>query len=538
MNGRFRLRTAPGRAVPWAAAAASGVLTACAFPPLGWAPAAWVALAPLAWGVWGRRPAEALRLGLVAGLARWVPSLYWLHRVTVAGWLLLALYCALYTVPFALWVAGSTRRRSGPGPAGGLVLMASGAAVWAGSEYLRATLFTGFPWNALGVSQYRNTALVQSAEWGGVFAVSALVVFVNLALAVAARGRAARGGRRRLPHAATAAGLLAVLLAVSWGAQRVRSLPAASEVMRLALVQPAVAQDVKWTEAFVDASYARLDALSRAALRAGAADLVVWPETALPEAFRESEPAGRLVHGLAGEGTPLLFGSLDTGRGEDGVLRYFNSAFLVDAGGALRTVYDKQHLVVLGEYVPFARYLPFLRSLTPVGYDITPGGEPVLFRLAGEGPPFAVLICFEDTVAGVTRTFARRGARLFVTLTNDAWFDPTSGSLQHMAQSVFRAVETRTPMARCANSGVTCWIDAAGRVRAVQPYRGSDGAPLAGFLRAAVPLRPAGAAPTFHTRHGDLFGAACAAAALLALAREAPAWRRRKAGGSGPRAPA
>ncbi len=502
------------------AVAGSGLMLWAAFPPLEWAWAAWLAPALLGAAVAGLDRRRAALLGLLAGLVAWVPMLTWIRCVTTAGWLALAAYCALYMVPPAVVMARLASPQALERPFGTLALCSGLGVSWTGWEVIRGELWTGFPWNFIGVSQFARTALIQHAEWGGVPAVSFLVLWGNgLWLAIAL----SLARRRRAPTARMEWALAGIVLAAAyahgiWLAARVR--PPDRE-LRVALIQPAVPQNEKWTAESFERMYARLAELSRAALHA-APDLVVWPETALPESYRASGAAQRLVASVVTNGVPLLVGTLDSETAEDGELRHYNASLLVGPDGRCRRLYRKQHLVLFGEYVPFRRHLPWLGRLVPMDYDLHPGGDPVVFELDDPPARFSVLICFEDTISRLAVRFVRLGAQMLFVQTNDAWFDGTSGPRQHMIQSVFRAVETRVPVVRCGNSGVTGWVDALGRIGGAAgetagtlPVAGPDGRPLEGFLVVTVPYRADGGSATFLARRGPVVGVALAVAALV-----------------------
>lgn len=494
----------------WAAAVATGLLLYASFPPLEWAACAWFALVPLGWAVVGAPLGRAAAMAFVAGATFWVPTLHWIGCVTVAGWLALALYCSLYAIPPAWTIAVLASPRWRVRPGGTLALCAGTAAAWAGWEVVRGRFLTGFPWNPIGVSQYRNLPLIQHAEWGGVPAVSAIVVWVNaMVLALLPHRGARRPPTARMEWALAA---LAALAAVVSGARLLARPAAADRVLRVGLIQPAIPQNEKWSGESYEAMYARLDTLSRAAASLRP-DLIVWPETALPENYRASGAARALAAGIVeAAGIPLLIGALDTEANPRGELLHYNAALLIGHGGEIVNLYRKQHLVLFGEFVPFRRFLPWLSRLVPVDYDIEPGQRPTVFRLDRPPLPFATMICFEDTIDTLAIEFARAGARALFVQTNDAWFDGTSGPRQHMIQSVFRAIETRTPVVRCANSGVTCWIDPLGRIggdageaAGSLPVTNPDGRPASGFLSAAVPIGAAGPGALM-VRHGPLFG--------------------------------
>jgi apolipoprotein N-acyltransferase len=147
----------------------------------------------------------------------------------------------------------------------------------------------------------------------------------------------------------------------------------------------------------------------------------------------------------------------------------------------------------------------------------------------------APLICFEDTIGELTRRFVLRGANLLVNISNDAWFLESAGSQQHLANAVFRCVENRRPMARAANTGVTCFINEFGRVTQILRdetgstfgegvLTGEINVPLAtaspsggGQDRPASAEATAGRQLTFYTRHGELFAKICAAVTGVAI---------------------
>jgi apolipoprotein N-acyltransferase len=199
---------------------------------------------------------------------------------------------------------------------------------------------------------------------------------------------------------------------------------------------------------------------------------------------------------------------------------YFNSAFLVTPTGRLADVYHKRKLVIFGEYIPLVHWLPFIKYLTPITGSFTPGDQPVTFELGDRHVNAAPLICFEDTFPGTARQSAKDDVDFLVNLTNDGWFGDSAAQWQHMATAVFRAVENNLPLLRCANNGVTCWIDADGRVRDI--FKDRTGSVYGvGTMTVDVPVTQAGAGrvPTFYHRHGDWFGWGCVVVAALVSVR-------------------
>ena len=175
--------------------------------------------------------------------------------------------------------------------------------------------------------------------------------------------------------------------------------------------------------------------LSLTALKAVDLDLLVWPETALPGYAKLSFSMQKLVREVASENVPLLVGSMDFDDIDGQRHIYLIVLYYLMENDELITTYNKrQHLVPFGEYVPLEK---LLRSITPLDIDFTAGTEQTLFKL-DESPAFSVSTCFEDTKSNLAREAVRKGARWIINQTNDAWFDPSFQSEQHLAHSVFR----------------------------------------------------------------------------------------------------
>jgi apolipoprotein N-acyltransferase len=525
--------------LPRLGAILSGALLTACFPPLARGDMAWIALVPFLLALRRADRRTAIRLGFLCGAVYWLITVSWLLNLPepfllkALGWLLLGLYCAIYFIPVAVVGAWMMRTADAGRPLVNLLWIPGFAAAWAGFEYFRSTWFTGFAWNALGISQFGNLVLIQHARWGGVYAVSALLAALNMAVALTVLDYVRRRGRPGLrPHLELIAGVLLLGAAYISGFRALRAGAPAGHPVQIAQIQTGIPQTQKWDADTVEMIYERLESLTRNALITPDLDLVVWPETALPDEIMESPRSFQLVHELAAGGVPLLVGTMDIQRGEGGIYRYFNSSYLFDAAGVPVQAYDKRHLVLFGEYVPLHDVFPFVNTLAPIPASFSSGTTSTVFALPDKPVTFSVLICFEDTVAGLARESVRNGARLIINQTNDAWFDPrpkggspgrpSAASRQHMAHGVFRAVENRVPVIRVANTGVTCTIDPFGRVYNVLEDRGHTRFP--GFQITQVEVPPPGSPSTFYTRHGDRFAHACAAAGLLLLVA---AWRAR-----------
>ena len=491
-------------------AAVAGVVLHLAYPRPGWDLLGWVGLAPvLALAATARSPGQAALEGGIAGIAFYVPLLRWLtHTMTTFStltWPLavlvllgLAGYLALYWGAVAAAVAWLGQRLG----AGALWLAPP---LWVAGELLRTYLLAGFPWGLLGYVPYRRLALIQIAAWTGVYGVSFLLVLVNTA---AAWWLVRRCPRAAALGAAVAAGSLGVTLALGVAT------PAepGGGTIPVALVQGNIAQSLKWDQTQQQAILETYAELTRRA--APGAELVVWPEAAVPAYVRLEPWVAEWLTGLAAEvNRPLLVGAPDAH--EDGrTIRYLNSAFLVRPGG-IEARYDKIQLVPFGEYVPLRGLLFFVEAIAAEIGEFTPGRDRVIFPLSGA--PFGAVICYEVIFPDLFRRFVRDGARFMVNITNDAWFGDSGGPLQHLATVPLRAVENGVAIARAANTGVSALVHPSGRI---DPQLGLF---QQGALRVDVPLRTR---ETFYTRFGDVFAYACGAVAAAALAARVVAGRR------------
>jgi apolipoprotein N-acyltransferase len=486
----------------------SGLVLAASFPSLEIAPLAWVGLVPLLLAIRGRSPRAAFALGWVTGTVFYVVTCYWIvytigHYtalpVALAAVLLvlMASVLACYHGAFAAGVAWFERRR--------LPAVWLGPALWVTLEWLRGWFFIGFPWAALGYSQYRFHSLVQMAEVTGVYGVSAVLVLFNLVVAAVLVTRGA-GARRNLPALATLTALLVALIGFGrWRTAQLAARPPAGQ-LAVGLAQGNIEQDKKWDPAFQDETMLRYRQLTLDAARDHPA-LMVWPETATPFFFQEPGPRRDEMIALAREtGVPIVFGAPAFRQLPDGELQQLNRVYLIDAAGREHGVYDKMQLVPFGEYVPFSGVLFFVSQVVTAVGQLGAGLVPTVFEIPGGR--FGALICYEGIFPALTRRFVDGGADFLVNVTNDAWYGNTSAPYQHLMQATFRTVENRVPMVRAANTGISAVIDADGRIR----WQG----PLFETLWHVDEIRWPGVR-TFYTRFGDVFVWLCVLATVAGI---------------------
>jgi apolipoprotein N-acyltransferase len=520
----------------------AGLLLASSFPDFGIAGFAWIAPGLILAAALGKNGAEAWRIGYVAGLAHYLGSLYWLLNIPVKGfpilgWVALAAFLALFP---ATWVWLSLRSSLVPRPSSLDWLSAArnisasswtarmswalrSAAIWVALEMLLARIFGGFPWNLLGDSQYRIVPLIQFASFTGVYSVSFLVVWTSVSLLSAAASILGKPNQRSPWMAEIILPFTAVVIAFVYGFHQLSRPVAMSRSLKVALVQPGIPQSMIWDEANNMVRFQDLLKLSEQALT-NHPDLVVWPEAALPGLPRFQPEFAHPISALARNYNAWMLIGADDAEATRTETNYFNAAFLIDPEGELANSYRKRGLVIFGEYVPLERWLPFIKWFTPITGSYTAGDRAVQFEIktAGRnGPPqkfqTSVLICFEDVFPHLARKSVEPDTDFLVNITNDGWFGEGAAQWQQAAAATFRTVENGVPLIRCANTGITCWIDANGRWE--QTFRDKDinGSVYGvGFMITTISV-PDKHPQTFYNLHGDWFGWACVALASVSI---------------------
>ncbi|QFT61888.1 apolipoprotein N-acyltransferase [Roseivivax sp. THAF30] len=436
-------------------AGAAAVLTLPPFSILALVPAAYGALFLL---VRDRNPLVAGALGWLFGLGYFGFGLSWIAESfqidaerfgalaipAVAGLSgLLSLFPALAMTLFVL-----LRRRW---LVGGVTAACLFAACWAGAEWLRGHVLTGFPWNLTAYAMVDFGALRQPAAWLGSYGLSFLVI---LASVLPAQAVLMRGAPRCL-----ALLFFALFVGGFWvsGQARISRPMPESNGISLRIVQGNVPQRAKWAPGSAPATLSRYLRLST---QGDPADVLLWPETAYPGFLDENEDAKhRIAEALRGRRV-LLTGAPDR-TAREAVPRYFNTIQAYDGSGTILTGYAKHHLVPFGEYVPFADWLPIDRLTAGLG-DFTPGPGPRTLAVSGL-PVLAAAICYEIIFPGHVVDDEFRPEWIF-NATNDAWFGTSIGPEQHLASARMRAVEEGLPVIRAANTGISAVIDANGTI--------------------------------------------------------------------------
>jgi len=442
----------------------------------------WCGFIPLFVALENKSLRQSFITAYLCGIVFWSLTIYWLIHVTLVGQIVLILYLAVYSAIFGCVFyfsrSFSTISR--------LFFM---PAAWVLLEYIRSHLFSGFPWSLIGFSQYKNLPIIQIADLTGAWGVSFLVVLVNAALYLIL------GKQSRVKAVLICAAIL--FLSLIYGFYKLSYKPDLAgdgKLLKISVVQGNIPQYLKWNKQAVDFILNNYKELTAAAAQ-DKPDLIIWPEASVPGIFGQDDAEFKQVFSLAAEEKINLLTGVVSRFGQN----YFNSALFIDNSGEPAAIYNKLHLVPFGEFVPLKNIFPFLETIAPIG-DIERGRDYTIFRQPAN---FGVLICFEDLFPELSRQFVKRGARFLVNITNDAWYKQGSAPYQHFAASVFRAVENRVYLARSANTGISGFIDPAGRILSIVGNANGGEIFVKGYRSQDIYLIPA--KRTFYSRYGDIF---------------------------------
>ncbi len=437
----------------------AGALVPLAFAPINLFPIAILAVAVL-FALWLLESAKrAAWLGLLFGFGMFGVGVSWvfvsMHNFGNMASPLAGFATVLFAAVIALYFAAAgflqARFREFSATLRLIIIM---PLLWVSFEWLRSWLFTGFPWLNLGYSQI-NTPLRGFAPWLGVYAMS-LAAAVTAGLLVLWFKQGARQGWRF-------GGAIAALWFIGLAAGSVNWVEPTAKPVRVALVQGNVPIRIKWDPHYRDAILELYLKLSRG-LRS--ADLVVWPEGALPTYLNRLDES--FVQSLQLEAdehkTDFLFGAVDS-EGIDGEVRYYNAVASI---GRSRSVYRKRHLVPFGEYPPLRPVFSWLLNAMHIPMSDFSAGRDSQQPLKLAGQQVGVSVCYE-TAFGEEIIDMLPKATLLVNVSENAWFGDSLGPHQLLQMTRLRAIETGRPILRTDNAGLSAVIDHQGQVQALSP---------------------------------------------------------------------
>ena len=453
------------------------------------------------WSLKGPRQAwKGFGFAFLAGVTAFAIQLYWLSVVSWLGAIVLPLYLGLFFGAFGAFAASRGNPWRQPGRKSSLGITFANAAVWAFLEWLRGWLFTGFGWNGLGVAFHDAPWVAQAADLFGVCGISLLLVWISgLLIMGGTRWRLSRGqaGSENRNGVATGrqdqvAAVLMVALVFGYGWFRIHQENGRETIpLKTLLVQiniPQEAAERLWDPTQIHMAYQEdtLAALEKAKDAGQFPDWVIWPESALTGRIMRTDDGGwgtwqenmETISNVREPGDfTLIYGvnELEAVEEPDGNLmrkpdgKAYNSMAVMSPQDDLQT-FQKHHLVIFGETIPFVDSIPFLKKIYEMQAGVQYGGsfspgtsfEPLPALAGGNTIGIIPSVCFEDTVPRLLRRFVKPSPQVIVNVTNDGWFKESKAAKQHFANAKFRAVELRRPMIRCANTGVSALLTSTG----------------------------------------------------------------------------
>jgi apolipoprotein N-acyltransferase len=495
------LRLSPGRlrlTPTLLVAALSGAALSLSLPPVAWWPIAFLAPVPLLWLVRGSRPGRAALAGFAFGLAYFGAVLYWILLFGELGFAVLVLGSAAFLAAFGALAPAVWRPEHPVWSTLGL------AALWTVVEAVRGAVpLGGFAWGQLAASQVDAPALPLASVaggWGLSFLVMAVAGFLLLAIE--------RRRTHSIRYAACALGLILLPAAIPIGSPDGPELDVATVQVDVSSVQHLAGVEE-------DLAVARLHVDAHGTLQGDPPDLVVWGEGALdPGALADPVITATITEAIAAVGAPTIAGAVV--NDPDGSQHTATLAF--DETGRIVDRYEKVHLVPFGEYVPGRRVLErFVDAVNQVPLDRVPGERVENLSVPGL-PPVGTPICYENSFPSIPRSMVRQGAGLLVVTINNASYERTAASEQHLQMSRLRAVENGRWVVHAAVSGVSAFIDPSGDV--VERRELFEPAIMRTSVRSSSRTTP-------YTRLGDWvpWGSLALVVVLLALPRRRPAAR-------------
>ena len=545
----------------------SALLYSSAFPPLNWEFFGWIGLIPLFFLVKDRTPQRAWLDGFIWGYVWACTSFFFLREIEpfipFAMAAVIALFPAFWAAAVPLlkryfFVPADVQLKGMDAEAHFLhsekksrikecLFVLVLASWWCVLEWIRTWIGTGFPWNFLAVTQWKNTPMLQICEFTGIYGLSFLLLFFNISAALSIdvwkNVFLKRKYERPFPFYIA---IILIMISVFYGTSSAIKFNNAQDKVKvnIAVLQGNIPQCRMANDEQAKFALEEYLGLSELAVLTKP-DLVIWPETAVPVPYNLAHPFGaeyrfRLGRIIIKSGIPFLIGTIDFGKvygptrkPED--IPIYNSAILLDPESKIVDTYNKIHLLPFGEYTPWGQYYPWIKEKFGMGRSLSPGKRHTVFNIK-ENVRATVNICYEDVFPEISRNCALAGANLLIIISNDAWYPKSSEPEQHLSHAVFRAVETRRPIVRSGNNNGSCVISSSGAIieSLSETYDAKTGKAvpdplkkIKGFANFTVEVIPA-APLTFYSKYGNVFIYFCGMICLFSGIYVLLCWREKK----------
>ncbi|MEM7817142.1 MAG: apolipoprotein N-acyltransferase [Candidatus Aenigmatarchaeota archaeon] len=416
----------------------SGILVGLSFNFPFFSYLVWFSLIPIFWTIEHSKTKYVFLYGVLFGFISALISLFWLGRVSILGLFFLVLYLSLYCGIYTLLGKFLLKKK---------FRIITLSFLWVILEFLKENIWCGFGWTNLGYTQYKNLYLIQIADIFGVKFISFIIVSVNVLFWEFL-------SFKRILFKKLIFIILLICFCIAYSFYSLNNLKFLDKIS-ISLIQPNIPQKIKWEE---EANLYILEKLKSLAKETSKNSLVIFPEASWPFVV-EKNNLKELRDFILTIAKPTLIGVV---LKEDNY--FYNSAMLFERNGELKEIYRKIKLVPFGEYVPLRNIFKFIRVLNTIG-DMERGKDLTTFFYRDK--KFSILICFEDIFPPFVLKFSKERDFL-VNITNDAWFGGNPQASQHLSIIVFRAIENRISIARCANTGISAIVSFSGKINKLE----------------------------------------------------------------------
>jgi len=386
---------------------------------------------------------DALKIGLCWGFTYNLISIYWIASnigtSSIIAFITMIISVLIVTsIPIIVFCLLCMMNRRG-------VNLWILALIWPAVELIRSWGLLAFPWVSLSNSQIEYSNLIQNIEYVGMFGITFFILLINIMIYRVIMNRTKRD---------TLILLACIVLPILSGKLIMNSHAKSnnSSGLKIRTIQPNIHLSEKRNES-EDVIIDKMILQSKENLSEDV-DLIVWPETSFTLRDTRKE---RIKSLLSAIDSKLLSGVLYFKDVEN----YYNSAAYFDKNDDIM-IYHKIHLVPGAEYVPFSKYLNSLEFLNFGVGNFSHGDDYTLFELSGY--KFASMICLESIFPQYSRNFVREGANFLVYIVNDGWYENPPEPQQHASRLIYRSIETRRPIVRCANTGISMAVDEYGNI--------------------------------------------------------------------------
>lgn len=433
----------------------SGILLALSFQKFNFYLLAWVSLVPLIYCIYKNNLKEVIICSFTVGLIFNVIYLYWmfpfllLHTekildsciVSVITWLYFAIYFIVWSMFFYLLKNKVSNK---------ILFSISVAAMWTILDFLKAYILTGLSWNLLAYTQTSFLYLIQICDIFGVYLISFVIVFVNMLIYFSIR-------EKKIIYLVIS--LFLIILLCGYGYLKVNSLDIkGGKEISVGVVQPNIEQYKKWDDDYRKEIMYSIENLVLENFGNKKLDLLVYPETMLPGFLEKDLLIKNFVKKISNISKINLIG----GMSMEFIKEKHNSIFVISQEGEIINKYNKKHLIIFGEYIPFDFLLS--KSLTNLNVTGTMVKEKYIKITKLQDFNLGISICSENYYPGLYREFVLKGANLLTIHVNDAWVDGMSAIYQHFVLNVFRAIENRKYLIVSANTGISGVIAPTGKI--------------------------------------------------------------------------